>query len=276
MLVRPVEERDRDQVEALLARDPVRNLFVASRVETSRLQAGRSGWTLWGYFDGTVLLSAIHVGNNLVPVEASEDALKAFSRVLSRRRESQSITGPRDQVLTLYELLIKRWGSEWRAPREIRPNQPVMVIRTDPAVSTDDRIHEIVSTDADAYFDAAVAMYSEEVRGDPTEDGYSYRRYIQLLITAKRAFGAVDERGVWFKSDLGVVSGDSAQIQGVWLRPELRGQGLSIPAIAQVVKLARVRYPTLSLYVNDFNVRAVHAYQHVGFEQVDEFATILY
>ena len=276
MEVRPLDEWDREQIEALLARNPIRNLFVSSRLEAARLQPGRNGWTLWGCLEDGELISALHVGNNLVPVEATDAALKAFSRVLTRRRESQSIVGPRDQVLALYELLIKRWGSEWRAPRDIRPHQPVMLIEKDPDFPGDDRIHQVQRRHIDSYFEAAVAMYKEEVGGDPTEDGYSYRRYVQMLITAGRAFGALDDTGVWFKSDLGVICGKSAQIQGVWLRPALRGQGLSVPALAQVVKLARQDYPTLSLYVNDFNTRAVKAYQRVGFRQVDEFATILY
>lgn len=276
MEVRQLEERDREQVEALLARNPIRNLFVASRVEATRLQPGRNGWTLWGCLEDGELISALHVGNNLVPVEATDAALKAFSRVLTRRRESQSIVGAQEQVMALYELLIRRWGSEWRAPRDVRAHQPVMLIQEDPKFPGDERIHQVQRRDGDDYFDAAVAMYQEEVGGDPTEDGYSYRRYVQMLITAGRAFGALDEKGVWFKSDLGVVRGNSAQIQGVWLRPALRGQGLSVPALAQVVKLARREYPTLSLYVNDFNVRAIRAYEHVGFKQVDEFATILY
>jgi predicted GNAT family acetyltransferase len=34
--------------------------------------------------------------------------------------------------------------------------------------------------------------------------------------------------------------------------------------------------PTVSLYVNDYNRRAISVYRKVGFEQVGEYATVLF
>jgi len=34
--------------------------------------------------------------------------------------------------------------------------------------------------------------------------------------------------------------------------------------------------PTVSLYVNDYNTRAIAAYHRVGFRQVGTFATVLF
>ena len=63
-----------------------------------------------------------------------------------------------------------------------------------------------------------------------------------------------------FKADLGSVSGSVCQVQGVWLEPELRGRGLAAPAMAAVVQLARNLVPTVSLYVNDYNLPARATY----------------
>ena len=52
-------------------------------------------------------------------------------------------------------------------------------------------------------------------------------------------------------------------MQGVWLEPELRGKGLSAPAMAAVVQLARTVVPTVSLYVNDYNLPARATYARV-------------
>jgi hypothetical protein len=35
-------------------------------------------------------------------------------------------------------------------------------------------------------------------------------------------------------------------------------------------------YPIACLYVNDFNTRAIRCYERVGYEQVGEFATVLF
>ena len=81
---------------------------------------------------------------------------------------------------------------------------------------------------------------------------------------------------VWFKSDIGSVWRHYCQVQGVWLDPQLRGRGLSIPAMAQVVVLCQQQYPVVSLYVNDFNTRARRLYTEIGFDTVGELATVLY
>jgi uncharacterized protein len=96
------------------------------------------------------------------------------------------------------------------------------------------------------------------------------------LITSGRAFGLFDGNQVLFKADLGSVSGSVCQVQGVWLEPELRGRGLSAAAMAAVVQLARKLVPTVSLYVNDYNVPARAMYDRVGFAKVGEFATVHY
>jgi len=72
------------------------------------------------------------------------------------------------------------------------------------------------------------------------------------------------------------LSGPAAQIQGVWLDPALRGRGLSEPAVAGVTEYVLADYPIACLYVNDFNTRAIRCYERVGYEQVGEFATILF
>ena len=95
-------------------------------------------------------------------------------------------------------------------------------------------------------------------------------------VQLSRAFGIVEDGKVVFKSDIGAAWGSAAQIQGVWLDPALRGRGLSEPAMAAVTEYVLADYPVACLYVNDFNTRAIRCYQRVGYEQVGEFATVLY
>ena len=72
------------------------------------------------------------------------------------------------------------------------------------------------------------------------------------------------------------MAGSVCQVQGVWLDPALRGRGLAAPAMAAVVQLARTIAPTVTLYVNDYNLPARATYPRVGFDDIGEFATIHY
>ena len=79
-----------------------------------------------------------------------------------------------------------------------------------------------------------------------------------------------------FKAELGAVTPEVTQVQGVWMNPALRGQGLSAGYMAAVVVLAQTLAPVTSLYVNNFNTRARATYERVGFRQVGTFATVLF
>ena len=79
-----------------------------------------------------------------------------------------------------------------------------------------------------------------------------------------------------FKAEIGAASARACQVQGVWVAPERRGEGLSAPGMAAVVEIARQRVaPIVSLYVNDYNAVARRCYDAVGFRGAGEFATVL-
>lgn len=267
---------DLDRAMAFLAERPVENLFVLSRVAAQGVDRLRLGCDMLGFERDGELTALCHAGSNVVPIGDDPDAIDHFVHRLGHRRRSTSIMGRADLVRPLWEGLGHLYGNSWRRVRELRPRQPLMVVEGEALVPGDPRVRRITMTDFEPYFEAAVAMYTEEVGVSPLGGGDSYRTYVRSLVVNGRAFGIVEDGRVLFKSDIGSVFGPYCQIQGVWLAPELRGQGVSIPAMAQVVNLVHPQHPVQSLYVNDFNTRARRLYQSVGFTVIGEFATVLY
>ena len=125
---------------------------------------------------------------------------------------------------------------------------------------------------------AAAAMFTEEVGFDPIArygDGYAAR--LRTLIAGQRSAIVADVNGrVIFKADAGIVNLDAAQVQGVWLHPDYRGYGLAKPFFAAAAQVLQRRYPHLSLYVNDYNARALAMYRGTGWEQIGQFSTIIF
>jgi uncharacterized protein len=266
---------DTPLVRQLLARDPIANVFVASRIDAGVLNPVAPGLVYGAPSEAPTAL--LHLGANMVPVADSLAAIPAFVEAAGRRRTCQSIVGPSWLALPLWEALTQRWGHAYADVREVRPSQPLMVIDSAPAVAADRRLQRIAMADFESYFAASAAMYTEEVGVDPgTGRESTYRHYCRWLVGEGRAFGIIDNGRIIFKADIGAASGHVAQIQGVWLDPMLRGQGISIPAMAAVVEYVLADYSRACLYVNDFNTPAVRSYLRVGFEQVGELATVLY
>ena len=273
--VHALSPSDRDAALELCARNLPANVFVAARLLEGVLDT-QPGSVLGNKSDG-VLQSLCWSSANLVPVEADEPTLAFYAdRVRRWRRHCASILGPSDQVAELWRLL----GAAWGPARAVRPNQPLMSTMTRPSelgVTLDERVRPARIEEVDLVMPAAAHMFEGEIGYPPfSGSGAAYRNALQALIDRGHTFVVVEDGAVVFKADVGSVALGCAQLQGVWLDPRLRGQGLAVPMMAGVVEqVMATRARWVTLYVNDFNTSARSTYRHVGFEDVGTFATVL-
>jgi predicted GNAT family acetyltransferase len=267
---------DLPAVTEILGRDPVANVFVASRVRTVGLEPLRLGGEMWGHLVDGRLDALCHAGANLVPVQAGPDALRAFAERARRQgRRCASIVGPKATVAPMWELLEPSWGPA----REVRPNQPLMSMSTPSPARADPGVRRVRPDELDTILPACVAMFTEEVGVSPTlgDGGATYRARVAELIAAGRAFARIEDGRVVFKAEVGSATDTACQVQGVWVPPELRGRGLSAGGMATVVNEAlRDIAPVVSLYVNDYNVAARATYRRVGFQDCGTFMSVLF
>jgi uncharacterized protein len=268
---RLLDDRDRAAALAVCATDPVANVFVASRIEPGRL-----GAQLWGYEQGGQLTSLCYAGANLVPVQATPAAVSAFAeRALRQGRRCSSLVGPSAALTELWGYLRPQWGPA----RDVRASQPLMAIDGPAQIAADPGVRRVRSDETDVLLPACIAMFTEEVGVSPLigDGGAAYRARVAELIRAGRAFARISGGRVIFKAEVGAATSQACQVQGVWVRPEFRGQGLAAPGMAAVVTEARRAIaPVVSLYVNDFNAPARAAYLRTGFRQVGEFMSVLF
>ena len=275
--IRALDAQSIDLVKNLIDQDPVRHCFLAARIEQGKQSRFRPSYPdLIGYFDDGKLKSLLMTGANIVPVNTSLIARQEFSAVLNRSgRRSSSIVGPAEEVLDLWSRVSASWGPA----RDVRGNQPVLTMRSNSTKEIDQDVRYSNLSDLEELMPACVAMFTEEVGMSPTANGgaSAYRNRISELVSSRRSFVKYQNSELVFKAEVGTIGAGVAQIQGVWVRPEYRGQGISVPAMAAVVKhiLADLA-PVASLYVNDYNEVALNTYRSVGFEQVDTFATVLF
>jgi hypothetical protein len=276
--LRTLGRQDRQAIMDLCATDPVVNVMVAERVELVGSEPVRLGGELWGLFEQGRLTCACWSGANLIPIgPCSAAALDAFASRARRAGVSySSMFGDAEPVRGLWARLQ---GAGWTA-RDVRACQPLFATDRLPEVEPDPQVHRAEPDDLLNVLPASVAMFTEEVGYSPmaSDGGLSYRRRVADLLRQGRMFVRRNERGeVVFKADLGSVSSSVAQVHGVWVDPRYRGQGLAAPAMAAVV-VGTLGHdaPTVSLYVNDYNERALAVYRKVGFEQVGTFATVLF
>ncbi|MFB9967087.1 GNAT family N-acetyltransferase [Sinosporangium siamense] len=273
---RVLDDSDREEVLAILDADPVANVFVASRVRAVGLSPGRLGGQMWGFGPRGALTSLCYAGANLVPVNAGPEAVNAFSERARRQgRRCSSIVGPAAAVARMWERLEPYWG----AARATRWAQPVMVTREKSELPADPLVRRVRPEEFPVLLPACVAMFTEEVGISPdTGDGGAlYRTRVAELIRIGRSYARIDDGTVVFKAEIGAVTPQACQIQGVWVHPDLRGRGHAAAGMAAVVEQALACFaPIVTLYVNDYNAPARAVYQKVGFTEVDTFMSVLF
>jgi predicted GNAT family acetyltransferase len=277
---RVLDDRDVSAVRAVLDEDPVASCMVAARVEVAGADPWRLGGELWGLESRPARSGRLNglcfSGPNLIPLAGNRAALRHFAdRALRRHRMCSSLVGPADLVMGLWQELEPVWGPA----REVRPHQPLLAMGGSPTVRPDPLVRPVRPDELDSYLPAAVAMFTEEVGVDPRLDdgGAGYRARVAELIATGRAFARFEAGQVVYKAEIGALSERVGQIQGVWVRPDRRGQGLGASGTAAVAdRLVRGMGRTASLYVNGFNAPARAAYRRIGFSEVGRYATVLF
>jgi uncharacterized protein len=276
---RVLDADDEGAVRDLLAIDPVGTCMLAGRVETHGTAAATLGAPLWGLHTGRRLDAVCLAGANLIPFArpgSEREAAGAFAERARRAgRRCSTIVGPAASVLPLWELLAPSWGPA----REVRCRQPLLAIEGPPAVPVEPRVRPVRVDELDTLLPAAVAMFTEEVGVSPTrvDGGAAYRARVAELVRAGQSLAWIEDGRVLFKADVGAVSRAACQLQGVWVAPQFRGQGIGQRATAAVVEYARTAIaPVVSLYVNDYNLAARAAYDRVGFRQVGTYSSVLF
>lgn len=262
---------------ALCSADPVVNVFAEHRARTTGLEPRWLGGEVWGRFVGGQLVAACHVAANVVPVECDSESIRVFAeRARRAARRSSTLVGPGHLVREFHDGLDGAWGE----PRDERWVQPHLEIASRPAVEPDAAVRVTTMYDLDALYPACVAMYTEEVGVSPEAGGGRdlYRARVRQLIGRRWSFARFDVDGqVEFKAEVACASPRAAQVQGVWVRPDLRGRGIATHGMAAVVEqVRRTIAPTVSLYVNEWNTGARTAYERVGFVETARFATVMF
>jgi len=272
-----------DQIRAVLDQDPVANCFLYSRLapllenpwDPDQSLSNLLGGDVWLYEEDGKLESLCYVGANLVPTAASDAAIESFAMRAKRSgKHSSSLLGPKETVLALWERLEESWGPA----RAVRENQPLLMIDHPANVTGDPLVRKVELGELTPFFTASVAMFIEELGVTPigADGGALYQLKVAELILAGFAFARFDGREVIFKCEIGALSPDACQIQGVWTKPTWRGQGIGTHGLAAAVDLALGFAPKVCLYVNDFNTAARRSYDKIGFREVGAFASVLF
>lgn len=258
---------------AYLARRSYDNVYVSWLIATG--QCARGHVLLWRN-DERALAGVCYFGAQIVLIADTHEGIDAFADRSRNARGTRMIVGPRTDV----ERFWRRARAWFPKPRGTRPVQPVYAVdrasvrafdadpRGEAARATADELDELVPH--------AARMIAGEIGGDPSRASSEFRARCARIIGEGWWWRYRVAGQLAFTCNIGSATSATAQIQGVWTPPELRGAGHATRGLAEICVGMLVAFPTLCLYVNDFNASAIALYERVGFTRVGEFATLLF
>jgi hypothetical protein len=272
MRVERISPATEPAVLAYLARAPYDNVFISYLVLFDRTSVTRSD--IMVALDGERIRGVAYFGRQLV-LASDPAALGAFADRAKRHPGETTIVGPRATVRDFWNLVC-----EWHAPpRIVRERQLVMAIdrvRLRPYERTVD-VRLARRNEWTAVADSSAHMIAQELASDPRRASPEFGSNVRRMIERDRWWVGESGGRLCFFCNVGPWCRETAQLQGVWTPPELRGRGRATASLAAICDaLLDAASPTLSLYVNDFNADAIALYRRVGFEHVSDFQTMLF
>jgi len=272
MRVERVTSANETAVLAYLERAPYENVYLSDLIRNDRSASARNG--LFAAVDSGRIEGAASFGRQIV-LAAAPRAVPALAELAHRRRGERMIVGPRAAVIAFWNLV--RDGRP--APRLVRERQFVMAVDVGRLKRADGtiRVRMARAQDAGETVNASAQMIEHELEYDPRRTSPEFASGVRAMIERERWWvGEIDGGRLCFFCSIGPSSKKTAQLQGIWVPPELRGRGYATAALSAICARLLESRPSLSLYVNDFNEPAIALYRRVGFEHVADFQTLLF
>lgn len=257
-----VFEPSEEQVLEFCAREPIERVFLE---DVARRGLGR----FMAVADAAGSLTSLcHAGANLVP---SGSGSSAFAAALAGTR-SRMIIGEARAVGELWEAARHILP----AAREDRPHQPVYAIREPPAAG-ETGLRPATHADVARLVPACAAAHQLELNLDPlARDPDAFRWRTEAQVDEGRSWLWLEDDVILFKAEVSAWTPSTAQVQQVWVDPEVRGRGNGARGLRDLVRLLLETTPNVTLFVRTDNAPAIATYEAIGMQKALEYRSILF
>jgi hypothetical protein len=259
---------DLPEVFGWLDRDPVLNVYLMALVLRDALAAPRDEY--WAVRRDGEIAALLHIGSQsgaVLPLGEDAAAVRLLAdharlRLPFLPRRFQ-IIGPRAPVLTM----LQHVGRSGLRPR-LERRQVYMALEPG-ALPEFERLPQLVTAQAadfELVHESGARLRLEELEEDPRDaDPAGYRRRVEEECRDGHAWLWRDAAGLCFRASVSALTGDAAQLSGVYTPPERRNRGLARRGLSELCTRLFERSRAVCLFVNDFNVPALALYRRLGF-----------
>jgi len=263
--VEPLAPEDAGLLRAFLTRDATHNMYALGILEEFGIapQAGRS---FWGRFWGRDLSAALFVGGEgglLIPSASDPQEISAIAEEASGHGtlKLRAALGEKGAV----DGLMRHFCPD--RPRVSRTYRLYSVTADDLGPFTNPLLRPAREGDLPQLVEMAASAVREQVDRDPLrEDPEGFRARVSQRVRGKRTYVLADERKkLVFKVDVGSRSQYGAELEGMYLVPEERGDDQASLCLGQISRFLLSSLPRLTLRVDDRDTWLAGVARKVGY-----------
>ena len=268
LLLERLGPTDVPEVFGWLDRDPVLNVYLQALVLRDALAASRDEY--WGVRRDGELAALLHLGGHSGAVLPLGDDPPALRMIAEQARMRAPFLPARYQVIGPRAAAQALAGAMARASVAPRLEREQVYMALDPAaLPAFERLAELTParpSDFDLVHDSGARLRLEELEEDPrTADPDAYRRRVEEECRDGHTWLWRDAEGLCFRASVSAITGDAAQISGVFTPPARRHRGLARRGLAELCLRLFERCRATCLFVNRHNAPAIELYRRLGF-----------
>lgn len=267
----PLDNRNREEVVALLSERPETNIILLSNIHKYGMNPGITPFH-GEYFgkrgnSGLEAAGALFNLGSLFFHAVDDEVLGGLAGyILGLGSFPRFLNGPAAQVGRLVESLFPGGG---RSP--VIQDAVLMVLRgPSEGYCCETGARCARAEDVDEMLEMG-RLFEEELFGGGIEDDSSLRELIALQVEQGAATVVESGGALISKAEATVLDGVGAHVGGVYTRREYRGEGHSSRCVADLCARLLAACPLVSLIVHNDNYPAIAVYRKIGFAKVEDW-----
>ena len=264
---------DEQEVLEFLNVRPVHTVVMASFIRDNGMKNADNRGKFYGYRSVRGMLEGVALIGHTTLIEArSEDSLTAFA--LAARASEMPIHFMMSDGQTI-ETFWNRYADGKRAPRLVCPELlfeltfpfPVQKCRWDVRLADASELEQI----AQAHDEVA---FIESGSSPLAKDRVGFLKRCLKRIEQRRTFVVFENGKLVFKADIAAETSDVVYLEGVYVAPEYRGQGVGSSCLANLGLQLTERFENVCLLSNVKFKNAHRSFLKAGFKNTGSCQTI--
>jgi hypothetical protein len=249
--VQQLAPKDSAALKALLARDPVHNLYLLGLLEEFGIAPleSRCSYSFWGRFDeAKALTAALFVGSGgglVVPSASDGTAASVMADALANRVSLKAALGEKPAVDALVRSLCTG------KPRLSKTYRLFSVSADDLGPFTNPTLRLAREEDLPRLMPLALGAVRELHDRDAGAEDSQFEARVAQRIRAQRTYVLEENGELVFKVDIGSRSQYGAELEGLYTVPSQRKQGHATLCLGQISRFLLSSLPRLTLRVDD-------------------------